>query len=90
MATNVAGLESKLRQRCTELGVQLDLENLMEMWSPPGKKFASNGCHVSCAFMDFDWKTNKRAMLNMFLSDIEYGFEDCTEIDCEVCTPGTP
>lgn len=85
MRTTLKELETKLRSRCGELGVELDLEKMMDMWAPGGKRFSATGCHVSCAFQDFDWKVDRRSMLTNFLADLEWGLEDCDDEDCDVC-----
>jgi len=57
------------------------------LYTPAGKIFAANGCHCLCfhqykgfgpaAVADF-W--------NGIVTDINYGFDDCTATDCDTCT----
>lgn len=58
----------------------------IECWSPVGKLWRSTGTHFLAlpgdgSYTMPDWKQVKKVLQD----EVAYGFEDCTDDDCEVC-----
>ena len=78
-------------------GLEVDFEPdtpWLSVWSPSGKVFNTNGCHVDASFNShttqsgeaFDWKSCLAELRHV----VSFGFDDCPDGDaCETCHPET-
>ena len=78
----------RLQKLADSMGVELQIrispdEGDVEGWTPPGKVFNCNGCHVIVAnHPDGGWVSELYDRIAFDLSD---GLSDCDEADCEYC-----
>jgi hypothetical protein len=79
----------KIEQMAADLGVEIDwyLDNSGAAEAPKGKVFKATGTH--CVAMvhsePFAPSGKKSESLAGLLEDMQGGFEDCDEPDCEYC-----
>lgn len=59
----------------------------LECWSPQGKRFAATGTHFYSLYGEgFATRPDWSKTLADLKETIEFGFEDCNDEDCDICS----
>lgn len=77
---------------CEKHGIEVDHETgapaYLTLWAPPGRIFATSGCHVDCSVQSEGGPMAWPRAYHEIEVIIGYGFPDCPEgASCDVCNP---
>ena len=86
---------SQIKAYAAKYGVDFSVEGgrgaggwSIECWSPQGKRWKATGTHFLAVKGDgYYTKPDWAETLADLKTYIDYGFEDCTDPECDVCCP---